>query len=115
MEIVLKNEKIINGKRFKKNSIFTVLGTKHDVMIVFTSAGIAYLHKEDLIDIEGPILNKKDLPNINGFSFMAVYGDGLIQNQSVMKNPDGSYYIKNYDSIKGWYPMSKTKSHDSKR
>ena len=52
------------------------------------------------------IRQKRDLPNRQGYKFIAIYENGNRIEQSIMKDSKGLHYIENYKEIIGWisYP-----------
>ena len=45
---------------------------------------------------------KADLPNIEGFKFIAIYNDKTEKIQEVKKHSDGTHYIENFENIVKW-------------
>jgi len=44
----------------------------------------------------------KDLPNTEGFVFMAIYKDGSEKQQSVFKDERGLHRTENFNQLIGW-------------
>lgn len=48
-------------------------------------------------------LNRANLPNTDGFTFMANMVDGSTQQKTVVKNEHGLHLVEDFQNILSWY------------
>lgn len=52
---------------------------------------------------------RRDIPNVDGFKFIAVTHDGEKIKSKVIRRPNGTHGVRGakFSEIKGWLPLSK--------
>lgn len=48
------------------------------------------------------IRSRADLPNVEGFKFIALLKDGTLQVDTVKKNANGQHYCDTFSQMVGW-------------
>lgn len=69
--------------------------------------GGMWLIANNLHDLKDKIIKRKsELPNVNGFEFVAIYKDGRLLKSVVKKNQSGLHFIDNYEDVVGWVSLN---------
>lgn len=79
-----------------------VMGSFHRRTLI-SLFGVMWLKANNLYDLKDKIIKSKDdIPNIEGFEFIAIYKDGHLLQCAVNKDEVGRHYIDNYKNVIGW-------------